>query len=65
MFNACGESYKSLLPYAESIDIEEGVALKTINLEGLLLTKQTVREKDVMDRLVIERALQAIKKDKD
>jgi len=61
MFNACGETYKTLLPYAESIEIAEGVTLRTINLEGLLLTKQTVREKDTMDRYVIERALQVIK----
>lgn len=61
MFNACGETYESLLPYAESFEIAENVILRTINLEGLLLTKQTVREKDIMDRLVIERALQAIK----
>ena len=29
--------------------------------EGLLLTKRTVREKDVADRLVLERAIAEIK----
>jgi len=28
-----------------------------VSLEGLLLTKQTAREKDIQDRLVLERAL--------
>ena len=58
MFNACGESYESLLPYAVTIDFD-GVPLHTISLEGLLRTKQTSREKDHMDRLILERALQA------
>ena len=58
MFNACGESYDSLLPYAVTVDFD-GVPLRTVNLEGLLRTKQTTREKDRMDRLILERALQA------
>lgn len=57
MFDACGESYESLLPYAVTLDFE-GVSLRTVNLEGLLRTKQTTREKDRMDRLILERALQ-------
>lgn len=57
---ACGETFETLQPYAETIEIQPGVMLKTLNLEGLLRTKQTVREKDVMDRLVLERALRAI-----
>ena len=57
MFDACGESYESLLPYAVTLDFE-GVPLHTVNLEGLLRTKQTTREKDRMDRLILERALQ-------
>ena len=57
MFTACGESYESLLPYAVTLDFE-GVPLRTLNLEGLLRTKQSTREKDRMDRLILERALQ-------
>ena len=60
MFNACGESYESLLPYAVTIDFD-GVALRTVSLEGLLKTKQTSREKDKMDRVILERALAASK----
>ena len=61
MFSACGESFESLLPYAVTIDFE-GVPLRTVNLEGLLKTKQTSREKDKMDRVILERALAASKK---
>ncbi len=61
MFNACGESYESLQPYAVTVDLE-GVPLRTINLEGLLKTKQTSRDKDKMDRLILERALEASRK---
>lgn len=60
MFNACGESFESLLPYAVTIDFD-GVPLRTVNLEGLLKTKQTAREKDKMDRVILERALAASK----
>ena len=58
MFNACGETYESLLPYAVTIDFE-GVPVRTLNLEGLLKTKQTSRDKDKLDRLILERALDA------
>ena len=58
MFNACGETYQSLLPYAVTIDFE-GVQVRTLNLEGLLKTKQTSRDKDKLDRLILERALDA------
>lgn len=58
MFNACGESYESLLPYAVTVDLD-GVPVRTLTLEGLLKTKQTSREKDKLDKLVLERALQS------
>ena len=61
MFSACGESFKSLLPYAVTIDFD-GVPLRTVNLEGLLKTKQSSREKDKFDRVILERALADSKK---
>ena len=61
MFTACGETYESLLPHAVSIDFD-GVTVHTLNLEGLLKTKQTSREKDKLDRVVLERALEELKK---
>ena len=60
MLNACGETYETLKQYAETVDLE-GVPVRTINLEGLLLTKQTMREKDVSDRIILERALETLK----
>lgn len=56
MFNACGETYDSLLPHAVTIDFE-GVPIRTLNLEGLLKTKKSAREKDMLDRLILERAI--------
>lgn len=56
VFRTCGETYETLKPFAETIDID-GVPLRTVSLEGLLRTKQSARERDVEDRAVIERAL--------
>ena len=61
MLNACGETYETLKQYAETIDLD-GLPLRTINLQGLLLTKQTTREKDIADRIVLERALEMFRK---
>lgn len=61
MFNACGETYESLLKHAVTIDLD-GVLVKTLDLEGMLKTKQSQREKDRFDRLALERALEEIKR---
>ena len=60
MLNACGETYETLKRYATTVDVD-GVPMRTVTLEGLLRTKQTVREKDVADRIVLERALDALR----
>lgn len=60
MLNANGHTYETLSQYAETIDLD-GIPVKTVNLEGLLLTKQTMREKDVSDRIIIERALEVFR----
>jgi hypothetical protein len=61
MFNAAGETYESLQPHAVTIDFE-GVPVRTLDIEGLLKTKQTVRDKDRLDREVLERALGEIRR---
>lgn len=61
MLNACGETFDTLKPHAETIDLD-GLSVRTINLEGLLKTKQTMREKDVADRMVLEEALRILRK---
>lgn len=59
MLSACGETYETLKIYAETIDLD-GIPIRTVNLEGLLRTKQTMRDKDVADRIILERALETI-----
>lgn len=61
MLNACGQSYETLKPYAETINLD-GIPVRTVNLEGLLLTKRTNRGKDVSDRIVLEKALEVLRK---
>jgi predicted nucleotidyltransferase len=60
LFNACGETNQTLARYAEIVDLD-GIPVRTLSLEGLLLTKQTVRDKDVMDRMVLQKAIKAAK----
>ena len=60
MLNANGHTYDSLRQYAQTIDLD-GIAVKTVGLDGLLLTKQTLRDKDIADRIIIERALEAFR----
>lgn len=60
MFNACGETYASLLKHAVTIDLD-GVPVRTLDLEGMLKTKQSQRAKDTLDRLALERALAAVR----
>ncbi len=60
MLNANGQTFATLLQYAETVDLE-GIPVKTVSLEGLLLTKQTMRDKDVSDRVILERAIAVFK----
>lgn len=60
MLNAGGETYETLNRFADLIDLD-GIPVRTINLEGLLRTKQTIRDKDVADRVVLERALETLR----
>ena len=61
MFKACGETFESLSPFAETVEID-GVPVRTVNLEGLLLTKKGIREKDAADRMVLEKAVEVLRK---
>ena len=54
MLNACGETYNTLKQYAVTVDLE-GVPVRTVSLEEFLRTKQSVCDKDVADRHVLER----------
>ena len=61
MFNACGQSYEDLKKYEEVI-VLDGIPIRTVNLEGLWLTKRTIRHKDIADRKILEAALRRLKK---
>lgn len=56
LFRAAGHTWSELVNYLEIIDID-GLRIQTLNVEGLLLTKQTYRDKDKIDRFVLERAI--------
>ena len=60
MLNANGHTYETLRRFAQTTDLE-GVPVKTITLEGLLLTKQTLRDKDALDRSIIEQTLKILR----
>ena len=60
MLNAGGETYETLSQFAEVLDLG-GIPVRTINLEGMLRTKQTMRDKDVSDRIVLECALETLR----
>lgn len=62
VFRTCGETYESLKPFEEVFEID-GVPVRTVDLEGLLRTKQSARGQDLLDRMAIERALASAKKD--
>jgi len=63
LLNANGLTYDALRSYAETIDLD-GIPVRTISLEGLLLTKQTLRDKDIADRIVLERAIALFQENK-
>ena len=60
MLNANGQTFDTLRKYAETIDLD-GIPVQTVNLEGLLLTKQTTRDKDIADRAILERAIDVLR----
>jgi len=64
IFKTCGETYETLKSYIEIIDLD-GTPVKTLSLEGLIKTKQSARDKDVMDRVVLERAIAALNDNKE
>jgi predicted nucleotidyltransferase len=60
MPSVAGHSWDEMQPYVETIDID-GVPLRVLNLEGLLLTKQGDRPKDQLDASILRQALAILK----
>jgi predicted nucleotidyltransferase len=61
MLNANGQTFEMLKPYEQTLELD-GVQVKTVNLEGLLLTKQTQREKDLLDCKLLEAAIAELRR---
>ena len=59
ILNACGETYETLKQYAETVDMD-GLLVRTVNLEGLLRTKQTMHDKDVADRIILGTGIESV-----
>jgi ABC-type glycerol-3-phosphate transport system substrate-binding protein len=56
MPSACGHGWSELSPFIVELPLE-GDHIKILSLEGLLLTKEGMRDKDRADRAVLLRAL--------
>lgn len=63
MPSVAGHSWESMQQYVETVDLD-GVPLRVLNLEGLLLTKQGKRPKDQMDASILEQALAILRSGK-
>lgn len=59
LFAANGETFESVQPHVRQIEIE-GVTLQVLDIDGLLKTKTDYREKDVLDKQVLNRIKQGL-----
>jgi hypothetical protein len=60
LFAANGQSYESLQPHIRLIDLQ-GTAVRVLDIEGLLKTKTDFREKDLLDKSVLQRIAKGLK----
>lgn len=54
LFSANGETYESLQSHIRKVEVD-GVTIPTLDVEGLLKTKASQREKDAIDRLFLSK----------
>lgn len=59
LFAANGHTFESVKSHIIVLEIE-GVAVKLLNIEGLLKTKTSYREKDILDKAVLTRLRDAM-----
>ncbi len=60
--SACGHSWDELKVYRTSLT-RDGVTIFLLDLEGLLLTKGGLRERDKMDAMILRLAIEHLSKD--
>ena len=56
---ACGHPWTELAPHIEEFSLD-GIVVKVLGLEGLLLTKEGLRDRDRADRTVLVAALERL-----
>src|SRR5690348_11960506 len=61
MPTVAGHGWSDLQPHIESLDLD-GVPLRLLSLEGLLMTKQGARPKDQMDAALLRQMIEELKK---
>jgi hypothetical protein len=54
LFAANGHTFESLKAHVRTLEVE-GVEIRTLDIDGLLKTKTDYRDKDRVDREVLER----------
>ena len=60
MPSACGHGWSELSPFIEELEVD-GVRLRVLGLEGLLKTKEGMRDKDRADARVLRAALEKLR----
>ena len=61
LFAANGETYESVQPDVRELTIE-GTPVRVLNIDGLLKTKTDYREKDLLDKQVLARIKEDLKR---
>lgn len=54
LFAANGETFETVQPFIRELTVD-GVPIRVLNIDGLLRTKTQTREKDLLDRRMLER----------
>lgn len=63
LFAANGETYASIQPHIRELMIE-GTPVRVLNIDGLIKTKTDYREKDLLDKQVLNRIREDLKRGK-
>ncbi len=60
LFAANGQTFESLLPHIKTLEAN-GIAIKVLDIEGLIKTKTDYREKDLIDKLALRKIQEQLK----